>query len=416
MTSGWVAPCSRLGSPGGFHPEGMARPVLKSPLPVKASPPSLMVGKPAFGQFSTNEAEAMRYRKIPGTDVAVSEVGFGVWTVSTGWWGEFTDEAAVQLLRRAYSLGVTLFDTADAYANGRGETLVAAALRDVRQKIAIVDKFGYDFYSQPGERRGQQELPHDFSRKFIKFACEQSLERLATDYIDVYLAHNPRLADIRNDELFAALDELKREGKIRAGGVALGPAIGWLVEGVAAIRERNIGVMHMIYNLLEQNPGRQLIAAGRPVGTSFLIRVPHSSGMLEGKYTADTKFSETDHRSHRPQSWLTNGLKKIDTLKFLHEGRGMTLGQAAIKFILGEPLVASVVPNIYNEEQLAEFAAAPDKADLTRQDFERVEERYRINFGVDEAPMQFKGLAADSPEGRQVLSEAGVAAAGMQAN
>ncbi len=359
----------------------------------------------------------MRYRRIPGTDVAVSEVGFGVWTVSTGWWGEFTNDAAVQLLRRAYTLGVTLFDTADAYGSGRGETLLAAALGDVREKITIVDKFGYDFYSNPGERRGQprtmvvrgqQELPHNFSRKFIKFACEQSLQRLGTDYIDVYLAHNPRMADIRNDELFAALDELKREGKIRAGGVALGPAIGWLVEGVAAIRERNVGVMHMIYNLLEQDPGRQLLAAGRPVGTSFFIRVPHSSGMLEGKYTADTKFAETDHRSHRPKSWLTNGLKKIENLRFLHEGRGMTLGQAAIKFILAEPRVASVVPNVYNEEQLAEFAAAPDKDDLTSEDLRRVEELYRTNFGVDEAPMQFKGLAADSPEGRQVLAEARV--------
>lgn len=358
----------------------------------------------------------MRYRKIPGTDVTVSEVGFGIWTLSTGWWGEFTDEAAVRLLRSAYSKGVTLFDTADAYGNGRGETLVAAALRDVRQKIAIVDKFGYDFYSHPGERRGQQELPHDFSKKFIKFACEQSLKRLETDYLDVYLAHNPRMDDVRNDELFAALDELKREGKIRARGVALGPAIGWLVEGVAAIRERKIGVMHMIYNLLEQEPGRQLLATGRTAGTSFIIRVPHSSGMLEGKYTADTKFDETDHRSHRPKSWLTNGLKKIESLKFLYEGRGMTLGQAAIKFILAEPLVASVVPNIYNEEQLAEFAAAPDKADLTRGNLQRVEELYRINFGVDEAPMQFKGLAADSPEGRQVLSEAGMVSAGIQAS
>jgi aryl-alcohol dehydrogenase-like predicted oxidoreductase len=105
--------------------------------------------------------------------------------------------------------------------------------------------------------------------------------------------------------------------------------------------------------------------------------------MLEGQYTADTTFPASDHRSHRPRSWLIEGLQKIETLKFLHEGRGMTLGQAALKWVLADPIVTSAQPNIYNLEQLEEFAAAPDLPDLTAEDLRRVADLYVRNFGVE---------------------------------
>lgn len=346
----------------------------------------------------------MRYRTFPHTDLSVSEVGFGVWTVSTGWWGDYSDDDAARLLRRAFDRGITLFDTADAYGNGRGETVLARALRDVRGEVVIATKFGYDFYANAGPRRGQQELPQDFSKKFITFACEESLKRLETDRIDLYQIHNARLEHIRSGELFETLEELQHAGKIRYAGVAVGPAIGWLVEAVAAIRERNIPGLQIIYNLLEQNPGRDMFAAARGSDTGFLVRVPHSSGLLEGKYTAETTFDEKDHRSHRPRHWLTNGLQKLEQLRFLHAGRGQTIAQAALKFILAESRVMSVLPNIYNAEQLDEFAAASDLPDLTPDDLARIAELYARNFGVEEPPMQFKGLPLDAPEAQEVLA------------
>ncbi len=91
-----------------------------------------------------------------------------------------------------------------------------------------------------------------------------------------------------------------------------------------------------------------------------MIRVPHSSGMLEGRYTKDTEFAANDHRRHRPKEWLTEGLRKVEQLGFLTEGR--TLGQAAIQWLLAEPAVTSVLPNIYDSDQLREFAAAPGDA------------------------------------------------------
>ena len=112
--------------------------------------------------------------------------------------------------------------------------------------------------------------------------------------------------------------------------------------------------------------------------------------MLEGKYTAETTFAPTDHRSHRPRSWLLNGVKKVEKLRFV-ENSNRTLGQAALQWLLADDRVASTLPNIYNEEQLNEFAKAPDCPPLPADDMARIEELYSQNFGVEEAPPKFKG-------------------------
>jgi aryl-alcohol dehydrogenase-like predicted oxidoreductase len=326
----------------------------------------------------------MKYRKLGEMDIEVSEVGFGVWTVSTGWWGEVDDKQSIQLLRNAHEKGINYFDTADTYGSGKGETLLANAFGHMREEVVISTKIGYDFYKHT-QRRGQQERPQDWSEEFIRFAFEQSLKRLGTDYIDFLQLHNTKMDAVENDELFELMEEFEREGKIRAYGVALGPKIGWLEEGVKVMRKRSLDGVQMIYNLLEQDPGRDLIKAARETATSLIVRVPHSSGMLEGKYTKDTTFDKNDHRRHRPKEWLLDGLRKIEQLYFLTASGERTLGQAALKFILASPEIASTLPNIYNEEQLEEFAAAPETPDLTEEELARIEELYESNFGLEPA-------------------------------
>ena len=334
----------------------------------------------------------MRYRTIGTTDVAVSEVGFGVWTVSTTWWG-ITDEAqGVRLLQQAYDLGVTFFDTADTYGNGLGETILAKALGPVRDRITIGTKFGYDFYHHTA-RRGHEELPHDWRPGYVRFALEQSLQRLQTDRVDLYQLHNPRLEAIQRDDLFAVLEAMKREGKIRAYGSALGPAIAerQIEEGRAAIERQHVDAVFIIYNLLEQMLGQALFPVGRRHGRSFLVRVPHASGLLDGTVKPETVFSEQDHRFHRvstedrKKAWQVDGLKKVQQLGFLWDGAGRTLSQAAVQYILAEPSVASVLPNIYHEPLLREFAAASDQPPLSPADLARVEQLYAANFGLLEA-------------------------------
>jgi aryl-alcohol dehydrogenase-like predicted oxidoreductase len=186
--------------------------------------------------------------------------------------------------------------------------------------------------------------------------------------------------------------ELTREGKIRSWGAAFGPAIGWLYEAVELVeREPDINTIQMIWNILEQHPGTAMLDAARAHAPNcvFNVRVTHASGMLEGKYTEDTVFAENDHRRHRPRSWLINGVQKVRTLDFL--AKRMTLGQAALKWLLAEPRVVTTLPNIYDKAQLEEFAAASDLDDLTRNQMTHIAELNATNFGITEAPMSYKG-------------------------
>ena len=197
---------------------------------------------------------------------------------------------------------------------------------------------------------------------------------------------------VRDASIWESLREMLDEGLIGVWGAAFGPAIGWLYEAVELCeRESDIGTIQMIWNILEQHPGTAMIDAAKELAPNcaFNIRVTHASGMLEGKYTEDTVFPANDHRRHRPRSWLTNGLKKIRTLDFLTTR--MTLGQAALKWLLAEPRVVTALPNIYNLEQLKEFAEASDKPDFSSGEMERIAELAASNFGVDEEPMSYKG-------------------------
>jgi len=335
----------------------------------------------------------MKYRTYPNTGVTVSEVGFGMWTTSTGWWGEMTDDQTVAMLHEAYDLGVTLYDAADTYGNGRSEEQLARAFSDRRDKVVLATKFGYDIYTHADERRGQMELPQDVSPAYIRKALDESLRRLGTDYIDIYQLHNAKMDHVHDEAMWATLEDLKREGKIRMYGIALGPAIGFLYEGVDAVKEHNVATLQIIWSLLEQYPGNEQIKAAYDSGadTGYMIRVPHASGVLEGHYTQDTVFPENDHRRHRPRSWLINGIEKVAQLRFL-ERPDRTLGQAAIQWLLHEPRVMTVLPNIYNSEQLVEFARATESPALTAQELARIDALYASNFGIEEPAMKFKGV------------------------
>src|SRR5207247_7647272 len=238
----------------------------------------------------------MRFRTYRNTGLTVSEVGFGMWTISTGWWGNFTEGESIALIHRAFDLGVTLFDAADTYGNGLSEELIAKAFPNQRDEIVIATKVGYDFVHYGEARgRGQREIPQDFSPDAIMGATDAALERLKTDRIDLLQLHNIRMEQVYDDALWTTLEKLKSEGKIRYYGIALGPAIGWLYEGVNCIRERDITSVQHIYNLLEQHPGRGFHDAVTDSGTDtmFIVRVTLWSGMWEGKYTAEPAFQPT---------------------------------------------------------------------------------------------------------------------------
>src|SRR5438874_5757394 len=149
----------------------------------------------------------MRSRIYENTDLTVSEVGFGRWTISTGWWGNFTEGEAIALMHKAFDLGITLFDAADTYGNGLSEELIAKAFPNQRDEIVIATKVGYDFlhYGQ-ARRRGQREIPRASSPEAATRATDAAPNRLKTDRIDVLQLHNIRMEQVYDDALWTTLE------------------------------------------------------------------------------------------------------------------------------------------------------------------------------------------------------------------
>jgi aryl-alcohol dehydrogenase-like predicted oxidoreductase len=325
----------------------------------------------------------MRTRDFGETGLRCSEIGFGTWALGSNWWGEVTRGEGENLLRRALDLGVTFFDTGDVYGKGANEEIVGKALAGVaRDSIQISTKFGYAL-DEGRQEHSQGERPQDWSPGHARASLDASLARLGTDYVDLYQLHNPRMDAIERDDLFEELERLRDEGKLRHYGVALGPAIGWRDEGLRAISSRAIASVQTVYNMLEQEPGSDFLEAAEERGIGVMARVPTSSGLLEGKYTLETTFPPHDHRSHRPREWLVEGLQKVERLRFLCDEHGITMAQAALKFILAQDAIACVLPTVTNAEDLEEWAAASGEPDLAPEDLQQIAELYERNFDVE---------------------------------
>ena len=333
----------------------------------------------------------MKFRQLPRTDLVVSEVGFGVWTVATNWWGRIEEADRAALLENALELGVNLFDTADTYGDGYGEEILAKVLGHRRQDLVIATKFGYDIYD-PTPRDGHRERPQKFDRDFVIYACEQSLRRLNTDYIDLYQAHNPRVDALERDELFEVLEQLKFEGKIRYYGVALGPDIGWFEEGETSMRDRQVDSLQIIYSILEQEPARDFfpIAAAQEVG--LLSRVPHASNTLTGDLIEIPTFNENDHRAFRRAEWLREAIAKVERVKFLVQEDARTMAQSAIQFCLKKPEIKSVLPNFTNLDELREYTAAVEAPPLTDAEQTLLDELWDNRFYLADPEPEFREI------------------------
>jgi aryl-alcohol dehydrogenase-like predicted oxidoreductase len=328
----------------------------------------------------------MQRRKFGNTNVEVSVISLGCWILGVDWWGHYTDEDGMRMFKYAHDQGITFFDNGDAYGNGRAETVFAQFLKTVpRDKVEIGSKFGYDFYSDPGSAGSHRERKQDFSPKFMRFALEKSLERLGTDYIDLYMAHNIKLPQY-NDALFAELERVKDEGKIRAWGVSLGPAIGWREEGITAVTDKGAKAVQTVYNLFEQTPGREFCETAQAYGAGVMARVHDNSGILKGKMTMDQVIGKDDHRKFRDDSWKIFGLKKLDLVRKYATRHEMTVHQLACKWLLQQPAMTTITGTLLNEEEIKEACDAVEKPNLSAGELNELAMDYARNWGLgDEA-------------------------------
>jgi len=331
----------------------------------------------------------MRHRRLGHTDLVVSEVGFGTWTLVTDWWGRTDDPH--DMIKAALDAEITFFDTAPVYgADGAGETILRDYLRS-HDEIVVTTKVGYDIAAERTQEQGAR--PYDWRPESLRAQVDASLTRLGTDHIDLLQLHNPRIEPIVDDTVWETLVALREEGKVRELGVALGPAIGWVEEGNISIDDRPIATLQTVFNILEQEPGltfaaRERVRSGE---VSLIARVPHASDTLSGKITLDTVFPPGDHRGHRNRDNMLDNFEKAETLGFLWGGdTGRTIGQAAIAGILANAAFATVLPTVLSVDEVREYAHSSE-IPLTSAETAALDELRARNFDhVDRYTMPLK--------------------------
>jgi len=298
----------------------------------------------------------VRYRKLGGTDLEVSEVGMAVAALTSGRVARADDDVR-HLLHRALDLGITFFDAEDAGGDdGRGEALLGEVVRLDRERVSVATTFGYRPLSPLERATSGERRRHDWSVSWVSRALDQSLSRLGLEPIDLWQLHHPGMSAIESGELFEFLDQQVVKGKIRAYGVALGPGRGWADEGVAALRERRVAAVRTRYSVFEQDPGRELAAVANETGAGMVARMPVDAGAPD---------------------------PRLGSLEFLTTDRDQTLGQALVRFALALSPVAAVLPAFGDEDRLAELAIASELPDLTPDDLDRIAERHEAGFGGD---------------------------------
>jgi aryl-alcohol dehydrogenase-like predicted oxidoreductase len=297
----------------------------------------------------------MQYRELGRTGWQVSTVSFGAWAIG-GSWGSVDDAAALAALHRALDLGVNFFDTADVYGDGRSERLLARLRRERSEPFYVATKAGRRL--QPHAAEGYRDLT-----AFI----ERSLRNLEAETIDLLQLHCPPTPVYYMPEVFGALDDLVRAGKLRHYGVSVEK----VEEGIKALDFPGVQSVQIIYNMFRQRPAEVFLplAAQRRVGV--LARLPLSSGMLSGKLTAQSQFSADDHRQFNREGAAfdrgetfsgldyATGLAAVEALRPLVPA-GQTMAQLALRWILMHPAITCAIPGARRVEQVQDNVAAAD--------------------------------------------------------
>jgi aryl-alcohol dehydrogenase-like predicted oxidoreductase len=309
----------------------------------------------------------MRYRKFGRTGWNVSEIGYGMWGMA-GWTGS-DDAESLDALQRAVDLGCNFFDTAWAYGDGHSEELLGKILRANKNKTNVggTDKKLYAATKIPPKNRRwparpEYSLDDSYPPDYIFEYVDKSLKNIGTDTLDIIQFHTWEDAWLDDERLARAIEKLRSSGKVRAVGISQNrwePA-----NGIRAVRAGLLDAVQIIYNIFDQNPEDQLFPACREKNVAVIARVPFDEGSLTGTLTLDSKWPASDWRSTYfvPEN-LKASVSRADALKPLVP-TGSTLPEMALRFILNNPDVSTIIPGMRKIRNVEANLAASDKGPL----------------------------------------------------
>jgi aryl-alcohol dehydrogenase-like predicted oxidoreductase len=304
----------------------------------------------------------MKYRALGRTGWKVSEISFGAWAIG-GAWGEVSDEESLGALNQAIDSGINFLDTADVYGNGRSHRLIAQLKKSRKEEIVVATKVG---------RRLPQQTVEGYSRANVTGWIEDNLRDLSTDTLDLVQLHCPPTDAYYEPELFGILDDLVKAGKIRFYGVS----VERVEEALKAMEYPNLQSVQIIFNCFRQRPAELFFAQAKLKQVGILARVPLASGLLTGKFRADTQFAADDHRNFNRQGQRFDvgetfagvdyevALTAVEEIRALVPA-GASMSQFALRWILMFDAITCAIPGGKRPSQVADNARASDLPPLS---------------------------------------------------
>ncbi|MGZ4167932.1 MAG: aldo/keto reductase [Solirubrobacteraceae bacterium] len=313
----------------------------------------------------------MEQREMRRLGRGVSVVGLGTWQLGADW-GDVSAGAAAEVLDAAVRAGVTFFDTADVYGDGRSETF-CGELRRRHPDVLIATKMG---------RRVAQEAINYNRENFLAWN-DRSRENLGMETLDLVQLHCPPDGVFENDAVFEALDEMVDAGRMAAYGVSVETC----AQALSAIARPHVATVQIILNCFRLKPLEEVLPAARSAGVGIIVRVPLASGLLSGRYDEQTTFDASDHRSYNRHGEEFDvgetfagvpfevGVQAARELSELVDD-GSTLAQFALRWVIDQPGVSTVIPGARNAEQVSQNVAAADLPPLRGQQLAGVRDVY----------------------------------------
>jgi len=298
----------------------------------------------------------MHSRRLGKTGLAVSEVGFGAWAIG-GSWGETDDDESLAALHAAVDAGVTFFDTADVYGDGRSERLLGRLLREREERLVVATKFG---------RAAPLDLAN-LTYENLRGWLERSRENLGVEVVDLVQLHCPPWEAYYTPAVFDACDRLVDERLVAAYGVS----VERVEEALKAIEYPGVSTVQIIFNIFRQRPSELFFEQAQRRDVGVIVRVPLASGLLTGKLSRETQFAPDDHRNFNRHGDAFDvgetfagldfevGLDAVEELRTLVP-EGASLAQLALRWILMFDAVSTVIPGARTPQQARSNALAAD--------------------------------------------------------
>ena len=304
----------------------------------------------------------MKKRNLGKNGFEISDVGLGCWQIGANWGNEIDKVKAFKILDEAVQNGITFFDTADVYGDGRSEALIGEFLKSCTTKIKVATKFG----------RGSNVFPDKYTEKALRASVEASKARLNVDYIDLVQLHCIPMAELKKGEIFDWLRTLKKEGEI----AHFGASVETVEEGLLCLEQEELQSLQVIYNIFRQKLTTELLPQAYAKGVGIIVRLPLASGLLTGKFTQETQFQENDHRNFNSDGQVFNvgetfagipfktGVKLSEELKTLCLEE-LSMVEMSLRWILDHKEVSTIIPGASSPKHISGNAKASDVSPLS---------------------------------------------------